>query len=303
MAWRSAPSDDALQVRFWGVRGSMSASGPEYAEFGGHTACVEIRCGRRLFVVDAGSGLSALGHHLGASAPEQVDLLLSHLHLDHLMGLPFFKPAVLCEERAIRTFCGNLGGASAAEVCDRLFSSPLFPVTMEDLPSRFEHHGFRAGDALTFPDGIRVETHPLNHPGGATAYRFRHAGNSVCYLSDLEHTDPWPDPDLTTFVSGADLVIYDGMFVDAEFPCRAGWGHSTWTKGVELCGAAGAKALAIVHHCPGRGDTALRQIEAELRAVMPTAFLARERQALAFHAADTGAAVAAGGNAAKVPAE
>lgn len=303
MPWRSAPCDDALQVRFWGVRGSMSTSGPDYAEFGGHTACVEIRCGSRLFVIDAGSGLSALGQHLGASAPAQVDLLLSHLHLDHLMGLPFFKPAVLCEDRAIRTFCGNLGGASAAEACDRLFSSPLFPVTMEELPSRIEHHGFRAGDALSFADGFKVETHPLNHPGGATGYRFTHGGSTVCYLSDLEHTDPWPDPGLAAFVRGADLVIYDGMFVDAEFPCRAGWGHSTWTKGVELCRAGGVEALAIVHHSPGRNDAALRQIEAELQAVMPTAFLARERQALAFRADDSEPVVAVGGNAAKVPAE
>jgi phosphoribosyl 1,2-cyclic phosphodiesterase len=303
MAWRAATSDEALQIRFWGVRGSMSASGPEFAEFGGHTLCVEVWCGNRLFIVDAGSGLSALGQSLGSSAPLEVDLLLSHLHLDHVMGLPFFKPAVLGEERVIRTFCGNLGGGSAAESFDRLFSPPLFPVELQQLPVRFEHHGFRAGETLSFADGARVETHPLNHPGGSTGYRFRHGGNSACYLSDLEHTDPWPDPALVAFVQGADLVVYDGMYAEAEYPCCKGWGHSTWEKGVELCRAADAKALAIVHHCPGHTDADLRAMEAELRASMPTAFMARERQTFAFSAATRTLAVAAAADTVKVPAE
>ena len=280
----------------------MSASGPEFVEFGGHTLCVEVRCGGRLFIVDGGSGLSALGQHLGSSAPLDVDLLLSHLHLDHVMGLPFFKPAVLGEERVIRTFCGHLGGASAGEAMERLFAPPLFPLALADLPVRFEHHGFRAGETLTFADGVKVETHPLNHPGGATGYRFRHGASSVCYLADLEHTDPWPDPGLVTFVAGADLVIYDGMFAESEYLCCKGWGHSTWGKGVELCRAADVKALGIVHHCPGHTDSDLREMEAALRAAMPTAFLARERQTLAFRAGRA-PAVAGSADTAKVPAE
>jgi len=280
----------------------MCASGPDFVEFGGHTPCVEVRCGARLFIVDAGSGLSALGQSLGASAPAEVDVLLSHLHLDHVMGLPFFKPAVLRDGRVIRTYCGHLGGASAQEAFDDLFAPPLFPIGLEGLPARFEHHGFRAGETLAFPDGARVQTHPLNHPGGATGYRFDHGGNSACYLSDLEHTDPWPDPDLTAFVRGAGLVIYDGMFAESEYTFCKGWGHSTLKKGVELCRAADVEALAVVHHCPGHTDADLRDMEAQLRALMPTAFIARERQALVVGTGDRVAAVAADGPAVKVPA-
>ena len=80
---------------------------------------------------------------------------------------------------------------------------------------------------------------PCNHPGGATGYRFAHGGRSVCYISDIEHSEPWPDPGLSSASSrGADLVIYDGMFSEAEYPTLPGWGHSTWQKGVELCQAA-----------------------------------------------------------------
>jgi len=281
MTGRVAPSDQ-LQIRFWGVRGSTCASGPQFVEFGGHTPCVEIRCGERLFIVDAGTGLAAFGGELGASAPREIDILLSHLHLDHIGGLPFFKPALLSKDRVIRTYCGHLEGESAMASLDRLFTPPLFPIRLGQLPARFEHHGFRAGDVLTFDDGVRVETHLLNHPGGATGFRFCHRGRSVCYISDLEHSDNWPDPGLMQFVRDADLVIYDGMFSDSEYPSCRGWGHSTWQKGVELAQQAGVKALAIFHHYPGHDDDFLKAAEAQLQAAMPTAFVARERQTIAF---------------------
>ena len=99
--------------------------GPQFVEFGSHTPCVEVRCGERLFIIDAGTGLAALGSHLGNNAPDTVDILFSHLHLDHISGLPFFKPALLSNERIIRTFCGNLDGESAEDALARLYSPPL----------------------------------------------------------------------------------------------------------------------------------------------------------------------------------
>ena len=281
MLWRVRKAEDSLQVRFWGVRGSACASGPDFVEFGGHTACVEIRCGTRLFVVDAGSGLAALGADLVGNAPQTVEILLSHLHLDHVQGLPFFKPSLL-GDRTIRTYCGNLDGRSAAEALDRLFSPPLFPIRLDEFPCAFDHRGFRAGETIGFADGASVETHPLQHPDGATGYRFTHGGRVVCYISDIEHSEPWPRPALSRFVANADLVIYDGMFSDDEYPHCRGWGHSTWRKGVELCNSAGARSLAIVHLHPAHDDTRLRRMEAEMQAVMPSAFIARERQALAL---------------------
>ncbi|MBF9233250.1 MBL fold metallo-hydrolase [Microvirga alba] len=297
---RRAASVDALQIRFWGVRGSTCASGPQFVEFGGHTPCVEVRCGERLFILDAGTGLSALGASLGAAAPAKVDILLSHLHLDHVSGLPFFKPALLGKDRVVRTYCGNLDGESAKASLDRLYSPPLFPIRLEQLPTRFEHHGFKAGETLTFDDGISVGTHPLNHPGGATGFRFHHRGRSVCYISDVEHSDPWPDQGLAAFIRNADLMIYDGMFSDTEYSHCQGWGHSTWQKGVELAQAAGVKALAIFHLYPGHDDAFLKAAEKEMQAVMPTAFIARERQGIAL--APAREAVADRMQAAKVPA-
>jgi phosphoribosyl 1,2-cyclic phosphodiesterase len=272
---------DALQVRFWGVRGSVAVSGPQFAEFGGHTACVEIRCGSRLVIVDAGTGLAALGDDLGDSAPGEIDILLSHLHLDHVSGLPFFKPA-LFGRRLVRTYCGNLAGASAREALNRLYAPPLFPVGLDELPSRFEHIGFRAGDTLRLPGDFAVKTHPLHHPGGATGFRFDHRGRSVCYISDIEHTAPWPPDSLVQFVAGTDLLIYDGMFSEAEYCTCVGWGHSTWQKGVALAKAADAKALAIFHLHPSHDDEHLRGVEAAVQAEMAEGFVARDGQEFAF---------------------
>lgn len=272
---------DALSVTFWGVRGSISTSGASFVEFGGHTPCLEMRLGERLVVVDAGSGIASLGVSMGDNCPREIDVVLSHLHLDHVEGVAFFKPA-LKGGRELRIHCGNMEGATAEEALTRLFSPPLFPIRLSDLPARISYTGFRSGEVLRLADGLELATTPLNHPGGATGYRFEHRGRSICYLSDCEHTDPWPDPALTGFVRGADLVIYDGMFSESEYTSCQGWGHSTWQHGVSLCRAAGAAALAVFHLHPMHDDAYLRAMEQELKAAMPTAFIAREGQSVAF---------------------
>ena len=272
-----------LYVRFWGVRGSIPAPGGRFEEFGGNTPCVEVRCGDRLFVVDGGSGIAPLGHVLAQEKPRSIDVVLSHLHLDHVSGLPFFKPA-LSPECSIHLHCGNLRGESAEEALARLFSPPLFPISLNQLPGKFEHHGFKAGDDLVLDDGARVRTLPLNHPGGATGYRFDFDGHAICYISDIEHTAPWPPPDLKAFVEGSDLIIYDGMFSETEYLCCQGWGHSTWQKGVALAQAAGVPNLAVFHLHPMHDDRHLETVEAEIKAAMPGAFLAREGMVLTYPA-------------------
>jgi len=278
------PDDDTvlgdLTVRFWGARGSFPAAGADFVRFGGNTACVEICLGDRMFIVDAGSGLIKAGKAMMSRLPSRIDILFSHLHHDHVSGLPFFAPA-LGGRCGIRTYCGNLGGASARQALDTMFSPPLFPVMLDMFPSRFEHVGFDAGETLHF-DAIDVATCPLAHPGSCTGYRFDHGGRSVCYISDIEHSEPWPAPHLVRFCQGADLVIYDCMYTATEYPCCKGWGHSTWNAGLALCKAAGAKRMAAFHHNPLHDDNDLEAMEAEIDAASPGSFVAREGQLLVF---------------------
>ncbi len=285
---------NALSVRFWGVRGSIPVSGPEYAAFGGRTCCVEVRCGERLFVVDAGTGIAPLGRFLtgGVCPPDDgpgsvIDLLLSHLHLDHVMGLPFFAPA-LGRLNTIRIHVGNLGGADGREALDRLFSPPLFPVRLDELPARFVYTGFRAGETLSFDDGLQVATCPLFHPDGASAYRFDFGGRRVCYVSDVEHDVGWPPADLTAFVAGADLVIFDAMYAADEYSRCKGWGHSTCEAGLILCEAANAKAMAAFHLHPLHDDERLLAYNERLDAALPGSFVARDGLAVSFPALNGG---------------
>lgn len=283
---------DALSVRFWGVRGSLPVSGPQYNIYGGHTCCVEIRCGDRLFIIDAGSGIAPLGAHLvnaafGKQKNMQIDLLLSHLHLDHVIGLPFFLPS-LGKENTIRIHVGNLNGADGHEALDRLFSPPLFPVRLDELPARFEHVGFNAGDTLTFNDGLTVATCPLFHPGGASAYRFDFGGRRVCYVSDVEHGPNWPPADLTAFIADADLVIFDAMYAANEYPQCKGWGHSTCEAGLALCKAGHAKAMAAFHLHPRHDDAHLEAYDAHLRTIHPGSFVARDGLTVSFPAITNG---------------
>ena len=271
-----------LTVRFWGVRGSYPVPGAGTLRYGGNTPCVEIRLGERLFMIDAGTGFIQAGEAMLGNVPARIDLLFSHLHHDHVSGFPFFAPALKGHCR-IRTFCGNLGGESAKAALDTMFAPPLFPVTLDALPTSCEHHGFKAGEVLRF-DEVEIATCPLFHPGGATGYRFDHGGRRVCYIADLEHADPWPASHLVRFCKGADLIIYDCMFSTLQYPFYKGWGHSTWNAGAALCRAAGVKAMAGFHHNPVHSDADLDAMEAELQMISPGSFMAREGQTMAFDA-------------------
>lgn len=271
----------AMQVRFWGVRGSVACPGPATMRYGGNTSCVEVRCGGRIVVLDAGSGLRPLGAALAAEAkasghPVEADLLLTHTHLDHVWGLPFFQPAYVRGTR-LRLWAGHLAPAYAlAEVIGRLTSEPLFPGGGDLFQADMAFTDFRAGETLTPQPGLLVRTAPLRHPDGGTGYRLEHAGAAVAYVTDTEHRPGFLDEAILDLVRDVDLMIYDSTYTDAEFPARAGRGHSTWQEGVRIAQACGVGQLAIFHHDPGRDDDALDRIAAEAAEARPGTIVAAE---------------------------
>lgn len=264
-------------VRFWGVRGSIACSGPETARYGGNTSSLEVRCGERLLLFDAGTGIRYLGRALARGAPLDTDLFLTHTHFDHVCGLPFFAPLYQPQNR-IRIWAGHLEGrVSIRRVLREFMISPLFPVPPEVFRAEVEYRDFAAGDTLAPAPGIVVRTARLNHPDGATGYRVEFGGRALCYLTDTEHVPGAPDRNVLALIAGADLVVYDCMYTDAEYADgHAGWGHSTWEEGVRLCRAAGARALAVFHHDPDHADAQLDAIAAEVARALPGSFVARE---------------------------
>lgn len=269
--------ENAFTIRFWGVRGSLATPGHAYATYGGNTSCVEVTCGSHRLILDAGTGLRALGeHHPHLDA----DILLSHTHIDHIQGFPFFKP-LYQQGSAIRLWAGHaLPEYHLRDIVGQLMQPPLFPLKLEDLKADIAFHDFRAGETLSSPvwdaAGIVIRTHALPHPDKATAYRIEYKGAAACYVTDIEHDPRYLNEALLAFIQDADVLIYDATYTDEEFPRFQGWGHSTWQEAVRLAEAANVKQCVPFHHDPDKTDSQLQALEAEAAKRSPNTLFARE---------------------------
>jgi phosphoribosyl 1,2-cyclic phosphodiesterase len=279
-AYRVSVGSDFF-VRFWGVRGSIACPGPDTAVYGGNTPCVEMRCGEHLLIFDAGTGLRELGAHIVGDGITDADLFLTHTHMDHVAGFPFFCYAFK-EGNALRVHSGHLeGGLTTEGVLRQFMSAPLFPVPVDIFSAKVSYHDFRAGDAMEPKPGVSVTTASLNHPQNATGYRVDFGGKSICYVTDTEHRREGPDENILRLIDGADIVIYDGMFTDDEYPAYEGWGHSTWQEGARLCETADVGTYVIFHHFPERTDDDLDRIAEQAEATRRGTVVAREGLTLA----------------------
>lgn len=267
-----------MRVTLWGTRGSIPTPGPETERFGGNTSCVHVVGEDEThLVLDAGTGIRRLGDSLEKVG--RVDLLLSHLHMDHIQGLGFFAPLYDAD-----TEVHIWGPASTTQrLADRLtryLAPPLFPVLLRDLPCRLSLHEVPAGD---FEIGrFRVSAAMVCHPGPTVGYRIVEDGRVLSYLSDhepalgLDHFElDSLEPD---WVSGyevaadADLLIHDAQYTAEEYAERIGWGHSSVEQCLTFARLARVKHLVAFHHDPARHDDALYRVVTEAAQLEPLPF-------------------------------
>jgi phosphoribosyl 1,2-cyclic phosphodiesterase len=273
----------------WGSRGSLATPGAATLAYGGNTSCVELRLddGSTL-VLDAGTGIRELGLRLANRPRAPINLLLTHLHLDHVAGLPFFAP--LWDARAELHIWAPFASVDLAGAITRYMSPPLFPVSILDVPASVTFHDlpertWRLGSAHVFSERVR-------HVGPTVGYRIEDAGRSLAYLPDHEpYALDEPGALKRQRVSGyglardASILVHDAQYLETEYPARSGWGHSSVAHAVAFASAARAQRLVLFHHDPLHSDGDLIALEAraaELWQGVRRPELARDAMRLGF---------------------
>lgn len=270
-----------MRLHLWGTRGSIASAGPDTVRYGGDTASVELLSeDGRLVVLDAGSGIRQLGNHIQprseALTYARVDILLSHLHMDHVQGLPFFRP--LLDPDVESHIWGPVSTThDLRSLISRYLSPPLFPVRVRDLPNVTFHDVTPS----TFQLGsLEVTADLITHPGSTLGYRISEGTQTIAYLSDHEpalgagrilNSNDW--------VSGYDLacdvdvLIHDAQYTDEEYERRVGWGHTSTSQLAEFVHRTEARRLVTFHHDPAHSDLELDDLHDHLRSLLDGAEL------------------------------
>lgn len=267
-----SPVSPRTRVTFWGVRGSTPCDGHQYDRYGGNTSCVEIASeGHDPVVFDLGTGLRSYGEHLEAEGRRdgyRASVLLTHLHWDHIQGLPFFAP-LAAGGGAITVFGPEQADGPLAEVFRGVMSPPYFPITPEQLRGDV---GFEAVGRDDFPaNGAKVKARWVRHTDPTLGFRVEIDGFAVAYLPDHGPGTVPDDPelyvpdDVLELCDGADLVIHDAQHTTSEYELKRSWGHCTVEYAVHVAREAGARELALFHHCPSHGDDRLDEILRDAR--------------------------------------
>ena len=285
-----------MKIKVWGARGSVPAPGPEMNRYGGNTSCVQLELSDgSTLIIDAGTGIRTLGVGI-AQNPSKINILLTHLHLDHIQGLMFFAPCFQAGS-TITIWGPSSPEASLEERIARYISAPLSPVEVRELPCAVDFRDTPASEWEIGPAKIRAEA--VTHRGPTLGYRISDGDQTLTYISDHEPGLGAPLDSLEPeWISGfdlareADLLINDCQYTDEEYPDHVGWGHSRLTDALTFARRTEAKRLMLFHHDPLHSDDFLdrfcetaKERWAELGGVDGAIEMAAETQELQIGAA------------------
>lgn len=252
-----------MKITLWGVRGSIPTSGPDTEHYGGNTSCIEVSHDGWTLILDAGSGMQRLNASINLQQ-KRVDILLTHLHFDHIQGLGFFK-ALFNPEMEVHIWGPASSSKTLRSRLNRYFSPPLFPVHFRDLPCKLQLHEIENSTFTVGP--FIIKSRYVTHLGPTVGYRIQDKFAAFTYIPDHE---PALGPrgllkDLN-WVSGselalnADLMLHDGQFTADEYKTKMGWGHCSMEDATAFASLAGVKHLLIFHHDPSHTDSQLNDI-------------------------------------------
>lgn len=265
-----------MKVTFWGTRGSIPVSGPQFVRHGGSTTCLEICAGEERVIIDCGSGLSALGKERGPSLL-RAELYQTHMHWDHVQGFPFFGP-LFNPAAHFSLHAVPRQGQGMRDVLHAQMSQPTFPVGLEIIPAKLQFHDLPLQGESQHGE-LAVRWREVNHPGGSSAYRFDYEGASLVFSGDVEvagmtHAEP-----LIELARDADVLVMDAQYFPDEYRARVGFGHSSIEDAVEVALRANVSRLILTHHDPAHDDVTLaeklrlaREISHDTRLIVDNAY-------------------------------
>jgi phosphoribosyl 1,2-cyclic phosphodiesterase len=279
-----------LTVTFYGVRGSTPCPCDANRRYGGNTSCVALEApGHDPIALDLGTGLRFWGQTLPQDGTFRGTALVTHIHWDHVQGLPFFTP-ILEEDAELDIWGPQQDGTSLEDAFRRFVQPPYFPVGLEGLKGKIRFHEVNGSDFAV--GGAKVRARPVPHVGFSLGYRIELDGSSVAYLSDhqMPHDGSHEITDeVLELCDGVDLLIHDAQYTQAEFAEKYYWGHCTVDYAVHVAAESGARTLALFHHDPSHGDD---QIERMLEGAREAASRTSISEVVAAH---EGLTIALGG--------
>ncbi len=272
--------DSHVLVTFWGVRGSIASPGLHTVVFGGNTSCVSIETQDHIVILDAGSGIRELGQYLmKRNGLKGIDgsILLSHLHWDHIQGLPFFVPA-RAQENQFTIYGEGKYRLGLSQILAGQMQAPYFPVSMDAVfRAQVKFREVCARQRIEIQPDLFVTPFCLTHPNGALGYLLQIKGRRIAYVSDHEHSIGQLSPNVLEMVPSVDLLIHDAQYSREELANdKRGWGHSAWEDVVELASEAQVEQLLLFHHDPEATDAVLNERQFLAQEKFPHTIVARE---------------------------
>jgi phosphoribosyl 1,2-cyclic phosphodiesterase len=264
-----------MNITICGARGSIPTTSPDTRQYGGNTSCIEIEADGSLLLLDAGSGIQHVNLAM-AQANSRVDILLTHLHMDHIQGLGFFRP--LFTASAEVHIWGPASNNSLRARLGRYFSPPLFPVYFRNLNCKLELHEIAETSFAIGP--FQISSCYVTHPGPTLGYRVQHRNGVLAYIPDHEpaigpngllQNPAWLSG--SDLADGADILLHDAQYTAEEYNERIGWGHSAMEDALQYASSTGVKHLLLTHHDPLHSDTQLDDIMCRLKEKHQTPFL------------------------------
>lgn len=268
-----------MELRFWGVRGSVPSPEPDKLGIGGNTTCVSVERHSHLHIFDAGTGIVRLGRHLEETQRSDIrgSIFLSHYHWDHIQGLPFFSPAFR-EENRFHLYGLDNKRLSLHDVLADQMQPPYFPIGMDNQEALVTFNPLSPHETIEVSDVVTVRTIGLNHPNGSLGFRLEAPEGVVCIITDHEHSVGEIDAEVVAFADGADVLIHEAPYHPEEKKgAKAGWGHSSWEEAALTAKAAGVKRLFLSHHDPERCDADIFEMQSKARNIFMKTDIAMER--------------------------